>query len=246
MSGRLGVARTSEFASVRGVGTCRGECNGRGCSGTLGRIGSRVGRPVLSLFRVKGFDNLARILFVRHYLGLLGPNNEVKVILPRNMLGGAGLRGIHSFIRDGTGVLLVISVPRSIFVTTNTAMGPDLLFFGGFARGRTRRCGHVCVRMSRRIRTGCSRRVASVSIGLTGHNGRTLAGSRGGDLQSHGGRLATLVRGRVGILIGREFSCIVPVTRIRGTNVDAAKTGVRGRLRPLRGRFARCQGRGGL
>lgn len=100
---------------------------------SLKQVDDHIGEPLISLFHTGAISNITEVLFIERCLDLLKPGGRMGIVLPDGVLSNDKLQPVREYIESRAKILLIISLPNDIFVSSGAAIKSSIMFFQKFA-----------------------------------------------------------------------------------------------------------------
>jgi type I restriction enzyme M protein len=89
------------------------------------------GVPLLSFYEIEK-RTLTEVIFMERCLNLLRKGGRMGVVLPEGFLNGTDLQAAREFVESKAKLLLIVSVPQSVFVSAGASVKSSLVFLKKF------------------------------------------------------------------------------------------------------------------
>lgn len=105
------------------------------------QVTDNFGKPIRGLFKVgnseeedkdKGSTGLTEVLFIERCLDLLKDGGRMGIVLPEGVLNSSFLQNAREFFESCAKLLLVVSLPQEIFVSSGATVKTSLVFLKKF------------------------------------------------------------------------------------------------------------------
>lgn len=109
----------------------------------LERLRNHVGKPIPDLFDLGKVTKLTEVLFLERCLRLLKPGGRMGIVLPEGVLNADKLQKVREYVEDRARLLLIVSLPREVFLSSGATIKPSLVFLRKFTEEEARQHGKV-------------------------------------------------------------------------------------------------------
>ncbi|MCP4157499.1 MAG: N-6 DNA methylase [bacterium] len=96
------------------------------------KIKANVGKPILDLFDLGKMTSLTEVIFIERCLHLLKPGGRMGIVLPEGVLNAPNLQKVRRYIESKAKLLLVVSLPKEVFLSSGVNVKPSLVFLKKF------------------------------------------------------------------------------------------------------------------
>ncbi len=100
----------------------------------LERLRDHVDKPIPDLFDLGKVTTLTEVLFLERCLRLLKPGGRMGIVLPEGVLNAGNLQRVREYVEDRARILLVVSLPREVFLSSGATIKPSVVFLKKFTK----------------------------------------------------------------------------------------------------------------
>lgn len=100
----------------------------------MGQVTNNIDEPIRNLFKV-GKDlgsGATEVLFIERCLDLLKPGGRMGIVLPDGVLNGASYTNVREYFESRAKILLIVSMPQDIFISSGATVKTSLVFLKKF------------------------------------------------------------------------------------------------------------------
>lgn len=90
------------------------------------------GKPIRDLFEVGKTSGATEVLFIERCLTLLKAGGRMGIVLPEGVLNSSNLQSAREYFESQAKILLVVSLPQDIFISSGATVKTSLVFFKKF------------------------------------------------------------------------------------------------------------------
>ena len=91
-----------------------------------------VGKPLISQYELGGSYSQTEVLFLERCLRLLRPGGRMGIVLPEGVMNNGNMEKVRQFVEDRAKILLIVSLPKSVFVKSGADVKTSILFLRKF------------------------------------------------------------------------------------------------------------------
>lgn len=96
------------------------------------QVNDHIGQPIVSLYETSRFSCLTEVLFIERCLNLLKPGGRMGIVLPEGVLNNSQLQNVRDYVETRAKILLIVSIPKDVFIASGATVKSSLLFFRKF------------------------------------------------------------------------------------------------------------------
>ena len=96
------------------------------------QVTENIGEPIRNLFEIGKTSGATEVLFVERCLDLLKPGGRLGIVLPEGVLNSSNLQKARDFFESKSKILLVVSLPQDVFISSGATVKTSLVFFKKF------------------------------------------------------------------------------------------------------------------
>lgn len=133
---------------------------------SLKQVDDHIGEPLLSLFHTGETSNITEVLFIERCLDLLKPGGRMGIVLPDGVLSNDKLQPVREYIESRARILLIISLPNDIFVSSGAAIKSSIMFFQKFTPMEEQNYRTILTEEESRIDTLYSEQLEALEVEL--------------------------------------------------------------------------------
>lgn len=98
------------------------------------QVTDNFGKSIRSLFRTGETSGATEVLFIERCIDLLKPGGRMGVVLPEGVLNSGNLQEVREYFESRARVLLLVSLPQDVFVSSGATVKTSLVFLKKFDR----------------------------------------------------------------------------------------------------------------
>jgi len=96
------------------------------------QVTDNFGEPIRNLFEVGKTSGATEVLFIERCLTLLKAGGRMGIVLPEGVLNSSNLQSAREYFESQAKILLVVSLPQDIFISSGATVKTSLVFFKKF------------------------------------------------------------------------------------------------------------------
>ena len=96
------------------------------------QVTDNIDKPIRSLFEVGKTSGATEVLFIERCLDLLKAGGRMGIVLPEGVLNSSNLASAREYFESRAKILLIVSLPQDIFISSGATVKTSLLFFKKF------------------------------------------------------------------------------------------------------------------
>ena len=96
------------------------------------QVTDNFGKPIRNLFHTGTTSGATEVLFIERCLDLLKPGGRMGIVLPEGVLNSGGLQTIREYFESRAKILLLVSLPQDVFVSSGATVKTSLVFLKKF------------------------------------------------------------------------------------------------------------------
>jgi type I restriction enzyme M protein len=98
------------------------------------QVTSNIDKPIRELFEVGKTSGATEVLFIERCLDLLKAGGRLGIVLPEGVLNSSNLQGAREYFESRAKIILVVSLPQDIFISSGATVKTSLVFFKKFTQ----------------------------------------------------------------------------------------------------------------
>ena len=91
-----------------------------------------VGKSVVEQYELGRSNSQTEVLFLERCLRLLKPGGRMGIVLPEGIMNNTNMAKVRSFVEDRAKILMIVSLPKSVFVKAGADVKTSILFLRKF------------------------------------------------------------------------------------------------------------------
>lgn len=91
-----------------------------------------IGKSVLSQYELGRSNSQTEVLFLERCLRLLRPGGRMGIVLPEGVMNNTNMAKVRNFVEDRAKILMIVSLPKSVFVKAGADVKTSILFLRKF------------------------------------------------------------------------------------------------------------------
>ena len=95
-------------------------------------VTDNIDKPIRGLFTVGETSGATEVLFIERCLDLLKEGGRMGIVLPEGVLNSSNLQGARDYFESRAKIILIVSLPQDIFISSGATVKTSLVFFKKF------------------------------------------------------------------------------------------------------------------
>ena len=91
-----------------------------------------VGKSVVDQYELGRSNSQTEVLFLERCLRLLRPGGRMGIVLPEGVMNNTNMEKVRNFVEDRAKILMIVSLPKSVFVKAGADVKTSILFLKKF------------------------------------------------------------------------------------------------------------------
>jgi len=96
------------------------------------QVTDNIDEPIRGLFEVGKTSGATEVLFIERCLDLLKSGGRMGIVLPEGVLNSSNLQNAREYFESRAKILLIVSLPQDIFISSGATVKTSLVFFKKF------------------------------------------------------------------------------------------------------------------
>lgn len=96
------------------------------------QVTNNINEPIRGLFEVGKTSGATEVLFIERCLDLLKDGGRMGIVLPEGVLNSSNLQNAREYFESRAKILLIVSLPQDIFISSGATVKTSLVFFKKF------------------------------------------------------------------------------------------------------------------
>lgn len=98
------------------------------------QVTDNIDKPIRGLFEVGKTSGATEVLFIERCLDLLKDGGRMGIVLPEGVLNSSNLQNAREYFESRAKILLIVSLPQDIFISSGATVKTSLVFFKKFTQ----------------------------------------------------------------------------------------------------------------
>ncbi len=124
---------------------------GQAYTDALRQVNDNIDKPLISLYETGAYSTLTEVIFVERCLRLLRKGGRMGIVLPEGFLNGSDLQKVRDFVESKAKILLIVSVPQSVFMSAGATVKSSLVFLKKFTAEEETEYNAICTAVKQEI-----------------------------------------------------------------------------------------------
>lgn len=98
------------------------------------QVTDNIDEPIRGLFEIGKTSGATEVLFIERCLDLLKSGGRMGIVLPEGVLNSSNLQSAREYFESRAKILLIVSLPQDIFISSGATVKTSLVFFKKFTK----------------------------------------------------------------------------------------------------------------
>ena len=194
------------------------------------QVTDNFGKPIRELFKVgnskdedkdKGSSGLTEVLFIERCLDLLRDGGRMGIVLPEGVLNSSNLQNARDFFESRAKILLIVSLPQEIFISSGATVKTSLVFLKKFTADEKAQYESIKEESIKEITGKYQKELNEIEEKLTIRGKEALKKDEKKELQQKKTELNNLINTEVKEQIKQKFDYQIPISEIKKAGINS-------------------------
>ncbi|MFZ4863262.1 restriction endonuclease subunit M [Sphingobacterium sp. Mn56C] len=206
---------------------------GKDYDNALKQINDHIGRPLLDLYETGSMSTLTEVLFIERCLNLLKPGGRMGIVLPEGVLNNINLQRIRDYVESRAKILLIVSIPKDVFMASGATVKPNLLFFKKFTVEESLAYEKIKVRLHQDVNRKYASDLQPILDSLKWKGREAMDRKEKTKLRAQLKQIEASIAAEVKAGVKKEFNYQVPIAKIVKAGISTTGAKIENELQPL-------------
>jgi type I restriction enzyme M protein len=188
------------------------------------QVTGNIGESIRGLFDVGKMSGATEVLFVERCLDLLKPGGRMGIVLPEGVLNSSNLQNARELFETRAKILLVVSLPQSVFMASGATVSTSLVFFKKFTESEQKEYNRITKKAKNEVKNKYKEILNTIKEQLSQNENVAPSAVKKKELRKELKRTHDKMEREVLTTIKSEFDYEIPISKIE--NAGISKTGV--------------------
>lgn len=187
----------------------------------MSQVTDAFGKPIRGLFEVGKSAGQTEVLFIERCLDLLRDGGRMGIVLPEGVLNSSNLQSAREFFESRAKILLIVSLPQEIFISSGATVKTSLVFLKKFTADEKAHYESIKEEAMQEITTKYQKELDEIEEKLTLKGKIALKKDEKKELQQRQSELNALINTEVKEQIKQKFNYEIPIADIKKAGINS-------------------------
>lgn len=197
----------------------------------LRQVNDNINKSLLSLYKID--SSLTEVLFIERCLNLLKPGGRMGIVLPEGVLNNTNLQKVRDFVEGKAKILLIVSIPQDVFISSGATVKPSLLFFKKFTEEEADAYSQMLNHAQLEVASKYQKEVDSLKEKLKQRESEVLSKEEKKAYRAKLKALQEKIEAEVKTIVKEKFDYEIPIAEIQKAGISTIGTEIENELIPL-------------
>jgi type I restriction enzyme M protein len=197
----------------------------------LRQVNDNINKSLLSLYKID--SSLTEVLFIERCLNLLKPGGRMGIVLPEGVLNNTNLQKARDFVEGKAKILLIVSIPQDVFISSGATVKPSLLFFKKFTGEEADAYSQILNHAQSEVASKYQKEVDSLKEKLKQRESEVLSKEEKKAYRAKLKALQEKIEAEVKTIVKEKFDYAIPIAEIQKAGISTIGTEIENELIPL-------------
>jgi type I restriction enzyme M protein len=206
---------------------------GNAYKAALAQVNDNVGKSILGLYDTGTMSGLTETLFLERCLRLLKPGGRMGIVLPEGVLNNSNLQKVREWAESKARLLLIVSIPRDVFVSSGATVKPSLVFLRKFTDDEEAKYAVIKTKAEAECRNKYQSELDAISSALDQRGNEALSKEEKTEKRARQKEIAALILEETKRLVKERFDYEIPVVEVEKAGISTTGAETDNELIPL-------------
>lgn len=197
------------------------ETYGNDYANALAQVEQNIGKPLIDLYDTGKFSGLTEVLFMERCLRLLKDGGRMGIVLPEGVLNGANLQKVRDYFEARAKILLIVSLPQEIFISSGATVKTSLVFLKKFTQEEKERYESIKTKAETEVNARYAEEMETITEALGRRGKAALSKEEKKEFQNRKKELEEAIATETKELIKQEFDYDIPIADIKKAGINS-------------------------
>lgn len=187
----------------------------------LGQVENNIGKSLIDLYETGKFSGLTEVLFMERCLRLLKDGGRMGIVLPEGVLNGANLQKVRDYFEARAKILLIVSLPQEIFISSGATVKTSLVFLKKFTEREKERYELIKNKAEAEINARYAEEMETITEALGRRGKAALSKDEKKEFQTRKKEFEETITNETKELIKQEFDYDIPIADIKKAGINS-------------------------
>ena len=185
------------------------------------QVTDNFGKPIRGLFEVGKSAGQTEVLFIERCLDLLRDGGRMGIVLPEGVLNSSNLQNAREFFESRAKILLIVSLPQEIFISSGATVKTSLVFLKKFTANEKDQYESIKEQAIKEITDKYQKELEEIEEKLAIKGKEALKKDEKKELQQRQTELNNLINTEVKEQIKQKFDYQIPISDIKKAGINS-------------------------
>ena len=183
------------------------------------QVTDHIDEPIRGLFEVGNTSGATEVLFIERCLDLLKPGGRMGIVLPEGVLNSSNLQSAREYFESRAKILLIVSLPQDIFISSGATVKTSLVFFKKFTKEEAEEYERIKAEATEIIDNKYHVKITLIEAALKLRGEKALSKERKKELRAELKSIQTKKAEEVKQIIKEKFDYEIPIADIKKAGI---------------------------
>lgn len=185
------------------------------------QVTDNFGKPIRGLFEVGKSAGQTEVLFIERCLDLLRDGGRMGIVLPEGVLNSSNLANAREFFESRAKILLIVSLPQEIFISSGATVKTSLVFLKKFTSDEKVQYESIKEKAIEEITAKYQKELDEIEKKLAIKGKEALKKDEKKELQQRQSELKALINTEVKEQVKQKFDYEIPIADIKKAGINS-------------------------
>lgn len=187
----------------------------------LAQVEQNIGKPLIDLYETGKFSGLTEVLFMERCLRLLKAGGRMGIVLPEGVLNSSNLQKVRDFFEARAKILLIVSLPQEIFISSGATVKTSLVFLKKFTQDERAAYEAIKLKAEAEVNARHAEEMKTISEELGRRGKDALSKDKKKEFKNRENELKEKIATETKELIKQEFDYEIPIADISKAGISS-------------------------
>ncbi len=190
------------------------------------QVTENINKPIRELFEVGKTSGATEVLFIERCLDLLKPGGRMGIVLPEGVLNSSNLQSAREYFESRAKILLIVSLPQDIFISSGATVKTSLVFFRKFTEEEAKEYETIKAEVTQDIEEKYADKIEPIEAKLKKRGKEAPSKEKKKELRAKLKEIKSKIESEIKEQIKEKFDYEIPISDIKkaGITTTGAKT----------------------
>jgi len=190
------------------------------------QVTDKINKPIRELFEVGKTSGATEVLFIERCLDLLKPGGRMGIVLPEGVLNSSNLQSAREYFESRAKILLIVSLPQDIFISSGATVKTSLVFFRKFTEEEAKEYETIKAEVTQDIEAKYADEIEPIEAKLKKRGKEAPSKEKKKELRAKLKEIKSKIESEIKEQIKEKFDYEIPISDIKkaGITTTGAKT----------------------